>query len=115
VPLSAERAEVGFPPAFDSGEERGVQGIALAAEPPLARAHPLSLFLRGLLHCCRRLGPGSASATSASGLDRLIYSMLLWIVRQEKWLRPFFFGSPEDEIRQAASSSRLESPRRPAQ
>jgi hypothetical protein len=52
VPLSAERAEVGFAPAFDPGEERGVKGVALIAKLSLARAHALLLFLGRLLHGC---------------------------------------------------------------
>ena len=48
--MSAERAEVGFAPAFNPGEERGVEGVALAAKLPLARAHSLLLFLGRLLH-----------------------------------------------------------------
>ena len=52
VPLSTERAEVGFAPSLNPGEERGVKSIALTAEPAFARAHPLPLLLRGLFHRC---------------------------------------------------------------
>ena len=51
--MPAERAKVGGALAFDSGEQCGVEGVALGAVPAFARAAELPLFLRGLFHGVR--------------------------------------------------------------
>lgn len=127
--MSTERAEIGFTPALDPGEESSVKGIALAAELPFARAHPLSFFLGGLLHGLSVRSPGGAGTplgpkishpalriqcsvgpTLSGSVDSarinnppgFVCGLPRTIVRVEKRHQPFFFGLPEAEVHRAA-------------
>ena len=50
MPEAAKRAAVGGALSFDSDQKRGIEGVPLRAIAPLARAHPLFHFGRGLFH-----------------------------------------------------------------
>src|SRR5271157_252496 len=67
VPHPAVGAEVGLSLALDAGDKGRVEGVALAAVPPLAEAPEPSLFSRWLLQAAERLGGAPGGSNLSAG------------------------------------------------
>lgn len=74
--MAAQAAAVGPAPALDTGEKRGIKGVALGAVAALAGAHALTFFGRGGSHVLGSKRPAARFFfTSAAGKTRPFIAM----------------------------------------